>query len=148
MEDQSNPISGACLCGALRFEVRLPSRFCAHCHCPDCRHAHGAAFVTWAGFREEQVRILTGENFLTRYLTDTGATRSFCKRCGSTLFYEGPRWPGEIHVALANLEGPIDREPSSHVYVDDRASWWHITDTLPQYGGASGMELKNYERST
>lgn len=138
-----NPeVEGACLCGVVRFAVSLPSRFCAHCHCPDCRRAHGAAFVTWAGFKKEQMRILTGEDFLTRHLTSTGATRSFCRQCGSTLFYEGPRWPGEVHVALAMLEGPIDREPSAHVYVDDRAPWWPITDALPQYGGESGMEAK------
>lgn len=140
--EEEKTVAGSCLCRAVRFAVRLPSRFCAHCHCPDCRRAHGAAFVTWAGFREEQVRILAGKDFLTRHLTDTGATRSFCKRCGSTLFYEGPRWPGEVHVALANLEAPIDRAPSAHVYVDDRAAWWHITDALPQYGGESGMEAK------
>jgi hypothetical protein len=133
---------GACLCGAVRFALSLPSRFCAHCHCPDCRRAHGAAFVTWAGFREEQVRFLAGEDLLTRHLTDTGATRSFCSQCGSTLFYQGPRWLGEIHVALANLDGPIDRQPSAHVYVDDHAPWWQITDALPQYGGESGMEPK------
>ncbi len=135
-------VEGACLCSAVHFEVHLPSRFCAHCHCPNCRRAHGAALVTWAGFKGEQVRILAGEGFLTRHLTESGATRSFCTRCGSPLFYESPRWPGEIHVALASLNGPIDREPSAHVYVDDRAEWWHITDALPQYGGESGMEPK------
>jgi len=135
-------VEGSCLCGAVRFAVSLPSRFCAHCHCPNCRRAHGAAFVTWAGFREEQVRLLAGESLLIRHLTESDATRSFCRQCGSTLFYEGPRWAGEIHVALANLEGPIDREPSAHVYVDDRAAWWHISDALPQYGGESGMEPK------
>jgi len=98
--------------------------------------------VTWAGFKEEQVRLLSGEEALRRYLTDTGATRSFCSRCGSPLFYEGPRWPGEVHVALASLEGQIDRAPSAHVYVDDRAEWWSIADALPQYGGESGMERK------
>ena len=139
---EDRPVTGSCLCGAVRFAVRLPSRFCAHCHCPNCRRAHGAAFVTWAGFKEEQVRLLSGEEALRRYLTDTGATRSFCSRCGSPLFYEGPRWPGEVHVALASLEGQIDRAPSAHVYVDDRAEWWSIADALPQYGGESGMERK------
>jgi len=136
------PVEGTCLCGAIRFTVSGSPRFCAHCYCPNCRRAHGAAFVTWAGFRQEQIQIVSGSDCLTRYLTDTGAARSFCGRCGSTLFYEGPRWPGEVHVALANLSDDANLQPAAHVYVDDRAPWWRISDELPQYGGETGMEEK------
>lgn len=117
-----------------------PSLFCAHCHCDNCRRAHGAAFVTWVGFPVTGCRITAGEAALRRFRTDTGATRSFCRRCGSTLFYEGPRWPDEIHVALANLEGEIDRAPALHVYVDHKASWWEIPEGLPRRGGPTGVE--------
>ena len=140
MVEEDTTVEGGCLCGATRFRVRMPSRFCSHCHCSNCRRAHGAAFVTWAGFPREQIEILSGE--LSRYVTDTGATRSFCGQCGTTLFYEGPRWKEELHVALSNLDGEIDRVPQSHVYVDHRASWWTIRDSLPQYGGESGTEAK------
>jgi len=135
-------VPGGCLCGAVRFEMRLPSKFCAHCHCDNCRRAHGAAFVTYAGFLEDQVEIVSGGDDLVRYLTDTGATRSFCRKCGSTLFYQGPRWPGEIHVARANIEGEIDRLPDGHAYVDHKADWWTINDDLPRFGGDSGVEPK------
>lgn len=138
----SGTARGGCQCGAVTFELTLPSRFCAHCHCPNCRTAHGAAFVTYAGFEKKQIR-LSGEERLRRYRTGTGATRSFCEVCGSTLFYEGPRWPGEIHVALANIADEIDRAPGAHVYVDHRASWCGIGDDLPQYGGTSGTESKS-----
>ena len=39
--------SGKCLCGAVRFRMRFPSKWVAHCHCTMCRRAHGAAFVTF-----------------------------------------------------------------------------------------------------
>ena len=135
-------VTGSCYCGTVRFEAALPSRFCAHCHCDNCRRAHGAAFITYVGFPSEQVRIIGGEDKLRRFETETGATRSFCERCGSTLFYAGPRWSGEIHVALANIDGEIDRSPQAHSYVDHCASWWTIDDDLPQYGGDSGVEPK------
>ena len=137
----SERVEGACLCGSVRYELTMPSKFCAHCHCGNCRRAHGAAFVTYAGFTREQVEI-SGTDDLVRYETDTGATRSFCRRCGSTLFYEGPRWPGEVHVVRANVQGPIDRAPSAHYYVDHAADWWEITDPLPRYGGGTGVEPK------
>jgi len=106
------------------------------------RRAHGAAFVTWAGFRTEQVDIQTGRERLNRYLTESGSTRTFCSCCGSTLFFEGPEYEGEIHVVLANIDEPIDRVPEAHCYVDHGAEWWTIDDLLPQYGGETGLERK------
>jgi len=132
---------GSCLCGAVQFQVTFPSRFMAHCHCDNCRRAHGAAFVTWMGFPADRVEIVAGDTLRT-YDTDTQAQRRFCATCGSTLFYSGPRWPGEIHVAASNLDDPPDRMPSAHVYVDHGAAWFRITDDLPQYGGATGTEPK------
>ena len=133
-------VPGACLCRVVTFEVTLPSKFCSHCHCDNCRRAHGAAFVTWASFVAGRFRFTCGEENVVRYETETGATRSFCGKCGSTLFYESPRWAGEVHVVRSNIDGAIDREPTAHCYVDHGAEWWEITDSLPQYGGTTGME--------
>ncbi len=73
-------------------------------------------------------------------MTDTGATRSFCRICGSTLLYESPRWDGEVHVAVANLHGELDKPPQGHVYADRSPGWCPISDELPRFGGASGTE--------
>jgi hypothetical protein len=98
--------------------------------------------VTYVGVPAAQFELTAGADVLVRYRTDTDATRSFCSRCGSTLLYEGPRWENEVHVVLANVEDPIDREPGAHVYVDHGADWWRITDGLPRYGGETGVEPK------
>lgn len=138
----ANPktIGGSCYCGQVRFEATLPSRFCAHCHCNNCRRAHGAAFVTWVGFKDEQLRVVSGAESLGRFTTETGATRSFCKTCGTPLFYASPRWAGETHVALANVHDPIDREPGAHVYFDRHVPWLEFHDGLKRFGGESGTD--------
>ena len=69
----------------------------------------------------------------------------FCRTCGTTLLYEGPRWPDEVHIARAQIDGPIDRSPDAHVYVDSAAEWFEITDALPRHGGTTGMESKKPE---
>lgn len=135
------PMPGGCLCGRVRFEIEPPSRFLAHCHCDNCRRAHGAVFVTWLGVPAEQMRWTSGEPALVRYRTDTGATRSFCGTCGTTLTYESPRWPGEVHVAAGCLDGAPDRAPQAHVYTGHKAEWYDIPDDgLPRLGGESGTE--------
>lgn len=136
-----NGVTGGCYCGRIRYEARFPSRFVGHCHCNNCRRAHGAAFVTWAGFPDGQLRFLAGGDELAHWTTDTGATRSFCPTCGSTLFFRSERWPNETHLAVGNLDGPLDREPSGHVYADRSPSWCPtLGDSLPRCGGESGMD--------
>ena len=84
-ETETRSVKGSCLCGAVKFEATLPSLDSTHCHCSTCRRAHGAAFVTFVGVPEDQFEVTEGDEVLRRYLTDTGATRSFCTNCGSTL---------------------------------------------------------------
>jgi hypothetical protein len=139
-DNESRAVTGACLCGAVRFEVALPTLFCAHCHCTMCRRAHGAAYVTWIGVPRLQFRIQTGGTELVRYPSSKHGQRSFCRVCGSSLFCESSMHPDRIDVVLANMEGPVDRAPQAHVYFDDRAEWVVVDDGLPQLGGDSGME--------
>jgi hypothetical protein len=138
-EDRS-AVAGSCLCGAVQFEVTLPSLFCGHCHCSMCRRSHGAGFVTWFAVPVGQIRLLKGEELLARYRSSDHGTRSFCRRCGSSLFCESTRHPQHIDVTLASMEGPIDRDPQVHVYFDDRAPWIAVDEKLPRLGGQSGVE--------
>jgi hypothetical protein len=133
-------VSGSCFCGAIRFNIRPPTLFCGHCHCSMCRRCHGAGYVTWFAVPRGQFRLEQGEACLVRFRSSDHGTRSFCARCGSSLFCESSRHPDQVDVVLANMEGPIDRLPQLHVYFDDRADWVHADDGLPRLGGASGLE--------
>jgi hypothetical protein len=136
----SQEASGQCLCGAVRFVITLPTNWCTHCHCSMCRRAHGAAFVTFCGVATDQFRLVEGAEALVRYASSAGATRSFCGRCGSTLLFEGERWPGEVHVVRANIDGEIDREPQAHCYFDSHVDWVEFADHLPRLGGPDGIQ--------
>src|SRR3546814_3530323 len=56
------------------------------------------------------------EHLLRWYASSPGAERGFCSRCGSSLAFRSTRWPGELHLAVANLAGPADRAPQAHVF--------------------------------
>ena len=130
-------VRGGCLCGAVRFEITPPTKWCAHCHCSLCRRAHGAAFVTWFGVERSQFTLLSDAAIVSWYRSTSPARRGFCPHCGSTLFFESDRWPGEIHIALAHMEGAIDREPAVHVFYDSHVSWFEVGDDLRRLGGSS-----------
>ena len=124
--------SGSCLCGGVGFVATLPSRWVAHCHCTRCRRAHGAAFVTWVGFDADRVEIRDPEARLAWHRAEGGGERGFCSSCGSTLFFRSPKWAGELHIVLANVDGPVDRAPQAHVYYDTHVDWVQLADDLPK----------------
>lgn len=126
--------TGHCLCGAVGFSLDWPSKWVAHCHCTQCRRAHGAAFVTWIGMAEDRVRIDDPESQLRWFASSPGAERGFCARCGGSLFFRSTRWPGELHIAYGNLDGEADRAPMAHVFWDTHVGWASVdaTDALPR----------------
>jgi hypothetical protein len=132
MNASESKTSGRCLCDAVSFEARLPSRWVAHCHCSRCRRAHGAAFVTWVGLDADGVALHDPEARLSWYRAAGGGERGFCSVCGSTLFFRSPKWPGELHAVLANFDGPVDRAPQAHGYWDTHVDWIAIVDDLPK----------------
>ena len=133
-------VSGSCLCGAVRFRVRLPTLFCGHCHCSMCRRNHGAGFVTWFAVPRVQLEVVSGRDELRRYASSTHGSRTFCGNCGSSLFCESENHPDQVDIPLANVDDPIDRAPQVHVYFDSRAPWVRVADDLPRLGGPTGME--------
>jgi hypothetical protein len=87
--------TGSCLCGDVRIVASgFPYRV-GLCHCLDCRKHHGALFSASAVFPQDAVTI-DGE-------TRDYAGRSFCPRCGSSVF---ARTADEIEVHLGSLDAP------------------------------------------
>ena len=134
----SSRVPGGCFCGAVRFEIELPTLFCGHCHCSMCRRPHGASFVTWTGVPPARFKITAGAGDVVRFQSSEQGTRSFCRHCGSQMF--GQVEPDVIDVTLASLYDKIDREPEAHYYYDSRADWTVVNDDLPKLGGEKGME--------
>lgn len=125
-------VHGSCRCARVRFTARLPSKWVAHCHCNDCRRAHGAAFVTWAGFANDQVSLDPDSASPRWYDSSPGAQRAFCPNCGTPMLFRSTRWPGEVHVARALIEAPLDREPAAHVFFERHVPWLEVNDALPK----------------
>ncbi len=46
---------GGCLSGGVRFKANGQSLRSAHCNCPICRKANGAAYASFVEFKKNQV---------------------------------------------------------------------------------------------
>jgi hypothetical protein len=115
---------GGCLCGAVRFRVEGPAKWTAYCHCESCRRHTGAPVSAYAGFEADKVRFTKGT--LARFASSEGVQRGFCAACGSTLTYEGARWPTEIHLHVGAFDDPEPFAPQGHAFAEERVSWLHL----------------------
>ncbi|MBT4097861.1 MAG: GFA family protein [Gemmatimonadetes bacterium] len=121
-ESESVPISGGCLCGAIRWEADLPPRASVLCHCDTCRRATGAGAVGWLVFDIAVFRFVRGEP--QTYHTDTQADRTFCSTCGTPLTYHhSADRPGDMDVTSGSADAPDDRPPTKDIFVEEKLTW-------------------------
>lgn len=125
-------IRGSCLCATVRYEVRGSLGRAVNCHCSMCRKAHGAAFATYARVKADDFALLSGKDDIAAYPSSPHVTRTFCRRCGSTLQFISAEHPGSFALALGTLDDDPGVRPSVHIYVESKAPWFDITDSLPQ----------------
>ena len=134
-------VTGACLCGRVRYEIDGKIGPVIHCHCVTCRKAQGGAFVTNAPVRRKYFRLVSGEESVTEFESSPGKKRCFCRVCGSPLWSRRDSDPDTIRIRLGVVDGDPGRRPLAHIWVGEKAPWYEITDALPCSQG-SGAELE------
>lgn len=124
-------LRGQCECGEVAYTVDDSFIYALNCHCSRCRAATGSAFKSLAGIDRERFSITKGAGSLLIH-GEPGWHDARCARCGSLLYSlvkDGTR----IHLALGSLRDAPSIKPQAHIFVGSKASWFEITDDLPQH---------------
>jgi hypothetical protein len=137
MATQRVPITGGCLCGAVRFESTAHPLQGYYCHCTLCQRAYGGLFSATVRVPGSAFRFTKGT---PKYYRATEiAKRGFCAECGSPMpfFYDGVAY---VWIKIGTLDHPEDWPmtlgaswgPTEHWNADSKISWEEIHDGLPQ----------------
>jgi hypothetical protein len=142
--------SGGCVCGAIRYRVLGPPAMVAYCHCADCRKSSGSIVSVLAGFRKVGFELENGNP--TCFEATLTVKRSFCKSCGTPLFYDNKYFPENTYIHIGSFDHPEELPPDRHTWVSERISWHDINDNLKQYDQLSNAGLPgntpSYEKPT
>ena len=131
---------GRCACGGVRFEIDVPAVWAWHDHGEASRHAQGCAYVTYVGSWKSRFRMLEGEALISRYEEpQSGAARSFCRRCGTPLFYERKRAPKMLNIPRALFHARTGREPRYHLNLGETPDWAWRQEPLEPLKGFPGV---------
>ena len=123
------PLTGGCLCGAVRFEISEPLRSAGYCHCTRCQRRTGAAASAQGGIVPGSLRWVSGEELIKTWWPPDGFGKAFCGECGSALCSRDPEKPDEVFaVRLGAFDGDPGVRPSVRRYVANAAVWEPLPD--------------------
>jgi hypothetical protein len=138
--DSARRVRAQCLCGDVKLDIAYPAFWAWHDHSRASRVAHGAAYATYVGTWRKRFRIVKGSRRIARYVEPaTGATRAFCRRCGTPVFYARAHSPHWVNVPRALFLGRTGREPRYHVAIAERQDWTYVGERLVPLKGYPGI---------
>ena len=130
------PLTGRCLCGAVRFEVDRPLVSASYCHCTRCQRRTGTAASAQALTEPGSVRIVQGEDVVRAFRPPDGWAKLFCPECGSALFSQSQADPALMTVRMGAFDADPGIRPQARYHVATAAGWAPIPDDgLPRHEG-------------
>jgi hypothetical protein len=124
-----SPLTGGCLCGAIRYTVSAPISSLRACHCSNCQKASGAAGTVNAVVPTDSFRITKGAT--RRYddsATHSGRTlsRHFCGECGAPIYSERKPSAGFVVIRAGSLDDTAGVKITANIWTASARPWAHI----------------------
>jgi hypothetical protein len=124
--DEVSRSCAATACCKVEFKID-GSRFKLYqCHCSLCRRQSGSSSNAAAIIPTKKFRWLSGVEFISSWVKDTGFRSDFCSRCGSPVPNPLRNMP-YVWVPAGLLENRGELEIVAHLCVTSRAHWDSIS---------------------
>lgn len=136
----TKPVTGGCMCGAVRYELSADPFFSGNCYCRSCQKAGGGAMASAMGVPKAALKI-TGKIRYFDVTADSGntASRGFCPTCGSRVVSKNSGHPEMMALTAGSLDDPGIFKPGADIFVDKAPSWVHMDPDLPKFPGMPEM---------
>ena len=142
----SQPLTGGCLCGAIRYTVSVPITELRMCHCRDCQKSTGTGGSVNAMIKSAELKITKGTPKRYTLTADSGRTlhRFFCGDCGSPLFSRRELTPenSSLRIGTLDAEHASGMKITAHIWTASARSWSHIASAAQQFPGQPDAPTK------
>jgi hypothetical protein len=136
MASHEQPLTGSCMCGAVRFQVNGPFTTAGYCHCSRCQHRTGGLWALSGMVDAGAIEVLAGADMIRTYRPPEGFSKSFCGTCGGHVWAGDPGAGGIVAIRLGAVNGDPGIRPSWHQWVASAPGWDVLPDDgLPRYPG-------------
>ena len=133
----TTPLTGGCLCGAIRYAVDVPISELRACHCTHCQKASGAAGSVNAVIPSAAFKITQGAPKRYDAKADSGRTlyRFFCGDCGSPIYSQRATAPETAVLRAGTLDSSGDMKITANIWTRSARPWAHIDPASAQFPG-------------
>ena len=131
------PLTGGCLCGAIRFTVSAPVTGLRTCHCTHCQKTSGTGASVNAVIESRDFALTQGAPKCYAVRADSGRTllRYFCDECGSPVYSRREASPERMVVRAGAFDDSSAMRITSHIWTRSARPWTHIDPALEQLPG-------------
>lgn len=136
----TQPITGGCQCGAVRFRIEGELGEASICHCRMCQKAFGAFYGPFVRVKIAELTWTRGER--ATFQSSDQVRRGFCRDCGTPLTYEGD--PEIIDVAIGAFDDPRPIRPTMQLATDRALPWVHEIPDLPRKDVGGSQTLSEF----
>ena len=131
----STPLSGGCLCGAIRYTISAPVSALRACHCTHCQKTSGTGSSVNAVIPSSAFTLLQGT---PRKYTDTAESgrtlyRYFCGDCGSPVYSQRQTMPERMVVRAGSLDAPPAVKITANIWTRSARPWSWIDPASEQH---------------
>ena len=108
----SEPYTGGCACGAIRYTIHAKPIGMNECQCRQCQRESGTGRGSHLTFPREAVEV-TGHASHWEAVGDGGTvkSRAFCPTCGAPVYMTFPAMPDFFVVKAGSLDDPGRYKP-------------------------------------
>jgi hypothetical protein len=130
----TQPFTGGCACGAVRYAVTGAPIDMNHCQCRECQRASGTGHGSHLTFAGAGVAI-TGEpsRWVATGEMGTRKSKAFCPTCGAQVFMTFPDMPDVFVAFAASLDDPSRFQPQHILWASSAQAWDRLDPSLPSF---------------
>ena len=132
----TTPLSGGCLCGAIRYSINAPVAGLRACHCTHCQKTSGTGSSVNAVIQSRDFALTQGTPKRYTDKADSGRLlqRFFCGDCGSPIYSQRDNTPERRVVRAGSLDDSSTMKITTNIWTKSARPWSHIdpdTEQLP-----------------
>lgn len=129
------PLTGACQCQAVAYEIRAEPKTLYACHCTECQRQSASAFSLSMVVPREAVVVTQGTPKQWRRVHESGRVIYclYCGDCGVRLWHNPERNPQVTILKPGTLDDTSWLVPVGHIWTRSAQPWFEIPQDSVNY---------------
>jgi len=126
-------LTGGCMCGAVRYQLKSDPFDCGWCHCRTCQLNSGSPAMVFASVPEGDLEWTKGGDKVKSARSSSFGHREFCGECGTPFLMKVDHQPETVDFSVVTLDDPEAVAPGFHIFWRSKIGWFEPRDDLPRH---------------